>query len=86
MANLNDAELKIEWDWQSETYKVTGKVRFLFGATRYTLKIDQQVIMPTQYANVADQVEHVFIDVAARLGKLNNAQMTLEADEEVPYL
>lgn len=86
MANLNNVQLTAQWDWNSETYRVTGTVEFMFGATLYRLKLDQQVLMPTAYANVADQVEHVFIDIAGALGKLNNAQLTLEADEVQQYI
>lgn len=86
MASLNKVELTAEWDWSSETYQVTGHVEFMFGATRYRLALSQNVLMPTAYANVSDQVEHVFIDIASALGKLNNAQLTLEADEVQPYL
>lgn len=86
MAALNKVELTAEWDWSSETYQVTGHVEFMFGATRYRLALSQNVLMPTQYANVADQVEHVFIDIAGALGKLNNAQLSLEADKVDTYL
>ena len=86
MANLNGADLKIEWNWGAEAYDVTGHIEFMFGATRYRLKINQQTKIPVEYANVADQVEHLFIDIAAQLGKLNNAQLTLEADTVETYL
>ena len=79
MANLNGAELKIEWDWAREQYAVTGHVEFMFGANRYRLDLSQHVKVPTEYANVADQIEHIFIDIAAQLGKLNNAQLSIEA-------
>ena len=86
MANLSRVEFEAEWDWASETYVVQAQIRFMFGATMYNLTVNQRVTMPTEYANVADQVEHVFIDIAGQLGKLNNAQMTLEADEMKHYL
>lgn len=86
MANLDSANLAVNWDWQVEQYKVTGDVTFVFGGTRYKLRIDQHVIVPNEYANVADQVEHIFIDIAGQLGKLNNAQLTLEADKVETYL
>lgn len=81
MANLNGADLKIEWDWRVEQYKVTGHVEFMFGANRYRLALSQHVIVPNEYANIADQVEHIFIDIAGQLGKLNNAQLSIEADQ-----
>ena len=80
MANLDTADLSINWDWSNEQYHVTGHVTFLFGGARYRLSISQFVTVPTEYAHVADQVEHVFIDIAAQLGRLNDAQLTLEAD------
>ena len=86
MANLARVELDATYDWSTEDFHVIGKVHFLFGATAYVLGIDQHVSIPTEYANVADQVEHVFFDIAGRLGRLNNAQLTLEADEVKTYL
>lgn len=86
MANLDSAGLEITWDWSNEQYHVTGHVTFVFGGTRYRLALDQFVTVPHEYANVADQVEHVFIDIAGQLGKLNNAQLTLEADKVQTYL
>lgn len=87
MADVTSMHLEAEWDWQTEDFAVTGHVTFMFGATRYRLAIEQHVQEATAlYNSVADQVEHIFIDVAAALGKLNNADMTLVAVEEKPYL
>ena len=86
MANLDSAGLEINWDWSNEQFHVVGHVVFVFGGTRYRLGINQFVTVPTEYANVADQVEHIFIDIAGQLGKLNNAQLTLEADKVETYL
>lgn len=86
MAALCKFSLSAEWNWSTEQYNIEGSVTFMFGATMYTLLINQQVIMPTEYVDIAAQVEHVFIDVAAAMGKLSNAQMSIAADEVQPYL
>lgn len=86
MANLSKFSLSAEWNWATEKFDVTGSVTFMFGATMYTMLLNQQVIMPNEYSNVCDQIEHVFIDVSERLGRLSNAQLTLEASEVQPYL
>lgn len=86
MASVSSAKLEATWNWQTECYDVTGNIEFMFGATRYKLEISEDVHVPTEYSHVADQVEHIFLDIAQRLARLNNAQMTLEAVEVQPYL
>lgn len=85
MANITACSLNAEWDWGHEKFHVTGTVTFMFGADMYKLTIDELVMVPSEYTDVAAQLEHIFMDLSAGLGKLGNARLSVEAEQVRPH-
>ena len=79
MANLHEADIKINWSWSLEKFHVTGHVDFLFGGTKYRLKLDQHVVMEPTLISIQDQLDHILIQIATNLGKGTGADLAEHA-------
>jgi hypothetical protein len=69
MARLLAANLVISRDLGSTEHNVSGSMRFEYGAVQYIHKIDESVLVPEEITNVAEQMDHIIMELSQRIAR-----------------